>query len=256
MRRNVTIAVLVLIAVALVVQRASAPLRRGAPAPDPSLAVVQVSDDATSVIGVARDGSPLFTYALGDWHEWAREHLEAELGPVRIGDQEVPPEAFDRFGVADLGPDGERVLVSVSAYAMLTTVSVVGVLDPRTLRFEAVDDPAFGGVDEGEIAWAPGGGHIAYALGTARARGDLLRVDDVREFRVVRTLAGEALLDTPTADDLEPEAEPEQWLPGFRDLEWLDAGALAFTTHDPAEGSADGAIRWRFEVDRDEVLLE
>lgn len=148
------------------------------------------------------------------------------------------------------------MLVSVSAYAMLTTVSVVGVLDPRTLRFEAVDEPAFGGVEEGEIAWSPGGGHIAYALGTARARGDLLRGDDVREFRGVRRLAGEALLDTPAADDLEPEAEPEQWLPGFRDLEWLDASALAFTTHDPAEGTAGGAIRWRFKVDRDEVLLE
>ena len=256
MRRKVVIAVLVLFAVALVVQRASAPLRRGAPAPDPALAAVQVSDDATTLIGMARDGSPLFTYALDDWHDWAGEHLEAALGLVRIGDQEMPPEAFDRFGVAVLGPDGERVLVSVSAYAMLTTVSVVGVLDPRTLRFEAVDEPAFGGVDEGEIAWAPGGRHIAYALGTARTRGDLLRIDDVREFHVVRALAGEVLLDTPAADDLEPEAEPEQWLPGFRDVEWLDAGALAFTTHDPAEGTADGAIRWRFLVDRDEVLLE
>lgn len=37
------------------------------------------------------------------------------------------------------------MLVTVSAYSMLTTVSVVSVLDPASLHFEAVDEPALGG---------------------------------------------------------------------------------------------------------------
>jgi hypothetical protein len=111
MRRKTTIALLLLFAAALVAQRASAPLRREGLAPDPALAAVQASEEATTVIGRARDGTAVFSYSLDDWRSWARSQLEAELGPVRIGDQAMAPESFDRFGAAELCPDGERVLV-------------------------------------------------------------------------------------------------------------------------------------------------
>lgn len=236
----------VLVVVALAVQRLGPP-RAGDPAPVlhrvggdeggavlASVPTVRVTvEDGTLVRGFAQDGSPTFVLELHAWHAFAGTELERRLGePVAIGETVLGPESFDRFGAAAVDRSGRRVAVTATAYALLTTASVVTLLDTRTGALDVVRPVAFGEVEG--LVWSGGGRYVASALATARAEGDGLRVDDVAARARVVQLEGadvvEALAERPAGD-------PRDYLPRFRDLEWTGAATLAFTVDDPAGGS-------------------
>jgi hypothetical protein len=158
--------ILALVLLALVLQRLSAPARAAAD-DEGRLATVTMGDDRTTLRGAGPERTPAFEFTLETWQAWAEAHLEERLGAlVRIGEQAMPPSTFDMFGAAAPSPDGTRVAFTVNAYPMLTTVSIVTVLDPFTMELDAVSEPAFGGVDE--IVWSPGGTLVAYTLHGAR----------------------------------------------------------------------------------------
>ena len=236
--------ILALVLLALVLQRMTGPARAASDAVT-AVASVTIADDRTTLHAEGPDGAAAFEFTVGAWQAWAEEHLEARLGaPVRIGDQEMPPSTFDMFGAAAPSPGGDRVAFTVHAYAMLTTVSIVAVLDAVTLEVDVVSEPAFGGVDE--FAWSPGGRFVAYALDTARAQGDGFRIDDLRELRPVRHLTAEYVLAVaPTGPRA---AEPPEWLPMFRDPTWIGDTRLLVTTNDPSVAEA-GERRWSVTLD-------
>lgn len=256
MRRLVPVLILVLVVLALLVQRVGSPLRGSPPAPTVvTLESIDRDEGGGAVRGVARDGSTAFVYTLDDWRAWAVEQLEASLGgPVRIADQAMPPDTFHGFGAAALAPDGERLFLAAGTYAVLTTASVVGVLDVRSLDFEAVGEPALG--DVGEVAWSPDGRFVAYTLDSARAHGDGLRVDDMRALSVVRAVAGEDLLEVASASGLAVETDARAWLPEIEGLDWSGAAELTFTTADPVDEAAGATVRWRIDADGDALRLE
>ena len=256
MRRLVPVLILVLVVLALLVQRVGSPLRGSPPATTVvTLESIDRDEGGGAVRGVASDGSTAFVYTLDDWRAWAVEQLGSSLGgPVRIGDQAMPPDTFHGFGAAVLAPDAERVFVAAGAYAMLTTASVVGVLDARSLDFEAVGEPALG--DVGEVAWSPDGRYVAYTLDTARAHGDGLRVDDMRALAMVRSIAGEDLLEVAAANGLTVETDARAWLPEIEGLDWSGAAELTFTTADPVDEAAEATLRWRIDADANALRLE
>ena len=211
------------------------------------LAQVDLADDFTQVVGVDSDGGVVFTYAIDAWRAWAVEHLDAALGgPVSIGDVELDVSTFQVFGFADLAPDGERVLLVATTYAMLTTASVFTLLDLATGELAVVAEPAYGDVES--LAWSPDGRYVAYALGSARAFGDGLHVDDLTEGRRLLELDAHAALATEAGASLSAVVDGFGWFPGFRGLAWDEGGVLAFVSHDPAAGFEEGAVRWWFDL--------
>jgi len=215
---------------------------------------VELSDDFQTVTAFAPDGAVAFAYTIEDWRAWAEERLDAALGgPVTIGDVELPASTFYAFGFAEMAPDG-RVLVVATTYAMLTTASVLTLLDPVTMALEVVAEVAYGDVET--IAWSADGRFLAYTLGSPRAYGDGLHVDDLEERRRVLDLDARSVLASAAGAALGAVVDGFGWFPVFRDLAWGDHGALAFATHDPAAGAEEGELRWRFDVGSGELRVD
>jgi hypothetical protein len=231
--------ILALVLLALVLQRMTGPARAASDAMD-AVVSVSITDDRATLRAAGPDGCAEFEFTVEAWQAWAHEHLEERLAaPVRIGEQAMPPSTFDMFGAAAPSPAGDRVAFTVHAYAMLTTVSIVTVLDAVTMEVGVVSEPAFGGVDE--LVWSPGGRFVAYALDTAWAAGDAFRIDDLRELRPVRTLTAEDVLAAAPAGVR--ATEHNEWLPMFRDPTWIGNARLLVTTNDPSVGDT-GERRW------------
>lgn len=215
---------------------------------------VELSDDFQTVTAFAPDGVAAFSYSIEAWRAWAEEHLDAALGrPVAIGDVELPASTFYAFGFAEMAPDG-RVLLVATTYAMLTTASVLTYLDPDTMALEVVAEPAYGDVEA--LAWSPDGRFVAYSLGSARAFGDGLHVDDLEERRRVLDLDARSVLASAAGAALGAVVDGFGWFPVFRDLAWDDDGALAFVTHDPAAGAEEGELRWWFDIGSGELRVD
>lgn len=212
---------------------------------------VELSEDRLTIRLLDANGEVSFEYNFAQWREWAGAHLVEALGePVRIGEQEMPPSTFGGFGAATLSPSGSRLAFSATTYAMLTEVSVVGLLELDNAELSVVADPAFGWAED--FHWSPDARFLGYALGTARAEGDRLRVDDLVELRPAVEVEGEDLVRIARHQRLETPQEARQWLPRIRELEWTEGGRLLFTT----DGFSEGELRWSVEPRSGEVTLE
>ena len=218
------------------------PLLGCVPAAQPSATVAraELARDRDVIRVVAATGEPLLRYTLPEWRRWAEANLTRALGgPVMIGENERPPSTFDGFGAARLSPAQDRLAFSATTYAMLTTVSVVHLLDLEEQDLSVVRDPPFGSVRG--FHWSPDGHYLAYALGTARADGDRLRIDDARRLEPAVELDGQKLIEAARRSGREVAAEARQWLPQVRQLEWSESGRLLFTTD---EFDGGGELRW------------
>lgn len=215
---------------------------------------IELSDDLDVIHALGPDGALVLSYTIEDWRAWASQHLDAALGaPVMIGDVALEVSTFQAFGYADLTPDGRQLLVVATAYAMLTTASVFTVLDLDVGALDVVAKPAFG--DVGELAWSPDGRYLAYTLGSARAYGDGLHVDDVHDGRRVLALDAHEALGGEVGASLGAVVDAYGWFPTFRDLAWSGDGVLAFASHDPALGEEEGVLRWAFDVTTQDLRL-
>ena len=178
----------------------------------------EITNEGERLIVFNEEGETIFEYGISDWQEWAETNLEQFLSePVVIGDQVMGPERFDLFNVAEVSPEGDRVAFAVSTYAMLTTISLIGMIEIESRDVAMVGESATGGIRD--LFWSTDGNLIAYSLDTARALGDFLRVDDIQNLAEYWQLSG---------DDV---ADEEDLLPQFNDLEWSE-NRLFFTTVD------------------------
>ena len=113
---------------------------------------------------------------------------------------------------------------------------------------------AYGDVEE--LAWSPDGRFVAYTLGSARAGGDGLHVDDLKERLRLLEFDAHAAPATDAGASLGAVVDGFGWFPGFRDLVWHDDGLLTFVSHDPSLGFEEGEVRWRFDRARGEPTVD
>jgi len=182
----------------------------------------------------------VLSYSIEEFKEWANQNWEKifEETPRFIEDiegTEVTPEDFQFFDKTSvLSPNKEKIAFSVHSYFVATHMSFIGIIDIKTEKIDLIPDKSRGIVES--IIWSPEGTHISYALGTGRARGDYLSVDNVREMKKSFTLTGEDLSEV-------------RFMPRFRELNWKE-NKLYFKTDHPEK---EGNINWSVKKDGSEL---
>ncbi len=179
----------------------------------------------------------MFQLSIDELNQWTEDNWDIFEEAPEVGGRLVDSDGFGFFDrEASISPDNKRLVFSVSDYAVATTVSFVIVVDIDTGEMEMVNKPTRGSVEE--YAWSDNGELIAYTLGTARAGGDFLRVDNVLEMKNSFTLSEEELLGV-----LDPDqelVEVGQFMPVFSNPEWLD-DRLYFSTEHP---DSNDQVNW------------
>ncbi len=186
-----------------------------------------------------KNDETIFSITLEELQIWMRENWDVFEEPPEVALRPVEPENFSFFDAsATISPDSEKLAFSVHDYSALTTLSFVLVADIESGDLSVVKDPVRGSIER--FIWSADSKLVAYVLGTARAGGDFLSVDDTEELEKRFTLSENEILE---AIGTEYE-NGDGFMPGFRELEWKD-DRLHFTTDSPH----GVGIRWS--IDRD-----
>ncbi|MDZ7801384.1 MAG: hypothetical protein U5K81_11405 [Trueperaceae bacterium] len=220
----------------------------------PRIETARLADEGRTLVTTGPDADTV-RWTVADWRTWAAPRFDEILDEApELAGRTLKAADFDRFGAVAVHPGGARVAFSVTSYAVLTTVSLVGTLDPASGAVTMVHDAKFGDLED--PTWSPSGRYLAYALGTARASGEMLAIDDTETGRTVAHLDGENLLQAwrrARGDVAQPGGRP--YLPHVRALVWRQDGtALRFVTDRPGEaGDVDAptgpGVAWRFSID-------
>ncbi len=208
--------------------------------------VREEGEEAQVLKVVNEEGETFFELTIEELNEWTKENWDIFDEPPEVGMREVEPGSFGFFGRSSaISPNNEKVVFSVDDYAAATTVSFILYADIERGELNMVDEPARGSVEN--FVWSADSELVAYTLGTARAGGDFLSVDDTKEGRKVFTLNGEEIFE---ALDLDEETmDPGQVMPYFRDLEWSDE-RLFFTTDHPEK---EESVKWSIDKEGEEL---
>ncbi len=194
---------------------------------------------------VDEEGNIVYQLAIDELVEWIENNWDIFEETPEVGGREVDPSNFgffDRF--ASVSPDKKKLVFSVHDYAVATMTSFVIVADLDSGELSMVNEPARGSIEG--FVWSGDSEAVAYSLGTGRAAGDFLSVDDVVNMEKKFTLSEEDILELIDYD--EELVEVGQFTPFFRDLEWRDYShgySLQFTSDDPDNGS----LEWLIERD-------
>lgn len=206
---------------------------------------IEYVSEGTILRVVNREDLALAEYAIEDFNVWAEDNWN-QFFEVKPTFGEIRETSFSDFGwfdrTAALSPGRDRLAFSVHDYAVATSMSFVGVIELSSHFMGLVGDESLGDIEE--IIWSPTGGHIAYILNSARARGDGLSVDNMSTLRKEFSLDGRDILE---ALDLTEEVSFPEFLPMFDDLVWVTSGSLEFTTISPTE--EETTIRWAISSD-------
>lgn len=194
------------------------------------------------------DNDIIFQLTIDELNQWTQENWDVFEETPEIGGVITDPESFNFFDrAASISPNNQKMVFSVSHYALATTLSFVIVVDLDSGGMEMVTDPAKGDVED--YFWSEDYDLIAYLIGTGRARGDFLLVDSVSELRRNFTLEGRDI-----AEILDPDEDTidfRQFMPKFRELQWIE-GRLYFTTDHPEDDQA----RWSIDRDGTDLRVE
>ncbi len=190
----------------------------------------------------------MFQLTIEELNRWTEDNWDIFEEPPEVAMREVDPGGFGFFDrAASISPDNRRLVFSVSDYAAATTVSFVITADIESGELDMVDEPTRGSVEE--YVWSEDGDLIAYTLGTARAGGDFLRVDDVRQMQKSFALSEEELL--AVLDPDQELVEAGQYMPSFGELKWRD-DRLYFSTEHPD----NDRVRWSVAADGSDLKME
>lgn len=209
-----------------------------------------LSEDRQSFQVLKKDGQVVLNYSINDWRDWAEENWEIILSePLAIGDEEITPDRFYSFNSVALAPDFSRIAFSLSAYAMLTDLSLINVINLTDGRVWMMPEGTFGQV--GEMVWSPTGRHLAYSLHTARAMGDRLSVDNIANLTKEFVLTDQEIV---LGLRTEGTSDWEELNPNFRELVWSEDGQrLYFLTDSLIQ---DKTAKWSIKFNGTDLVLE
>lgn len=228
------------------------------PEPSPRFDNLSRAEDHKSFTANYADADSSFTFSVEDWRQWAEPRWSKLYPePVKIGDVEQSPDRFDFIGNATLSPDGQKIFFSVTAYAMATTLSLVGVIDAKTPRPRMLKEYSRGDIDG--FSWSEDGSVIAYSLGSARAGNDYLRLDDLESFEKITSFSQDEI--TTALKNQDPDyhsgsGHPDrmQLKPRFRQMDWQGPHKLRFTTN-KYDRNDDSEVRWQYDIRQDELKV-
>ncbi len=200
-------------------------------------------------IKVVENGEEIYLLTIDELTEWADENWDAFEEPPTVAMREIDPTSFGFFDrAASISPDGKKIAFSVSDYSAATTTAILIIADLQTEQLNFVTDPAQGSIEV--FNWSEDGSYLGYTLGTARAGGDGLRVDDVANLEKSFSLTGEDLFEVIDPED--ETLESHQFMPVFNNLEW-DGEDLLFTSGHP---ETEEDVHWRIGADGEGLVVE
>ena len=192
------------------------------------------------------DNDIIFQLTIDELNQWTEDNWGIFEEEPEVGGRSVDSGGFGFFDrAASISPNNQKIVFSVSDYAVATTISFVLIADFRTEEMSMINEPTRGGIEN--YYWSEDSSLIAYTTGTGRSRGDFLFVDNVIDFERNFTLEERDLLEI-----LDPNQElidPGQFMPVFEDLEWVE-DRLHFTTEHPENNQ----VRWS--INRDGIDLQ
>ncbi len=247
MKNFVLLALIVVIGLAILLLAGTEREERPDPVPSSELEV-RYEGEGIEAHGLSvikkEDGEVLYEITIEELQNWMRDNWEVFEEPPEVALRPVEPENFTFFDPsAILSPDGKKLVFSVHDYSALTTLSFVLVADIDSSDLSVVKEPTMGSVEK--FIWSADSKLVAYALGTARAGGDFLSVDDTEELEKRFTLSENEILEA-IGTDFE---NGDGFMPCFRDLEWKD-DRLHFTTDSPHSAK----IRWSINRDGENLV--
>lgn len=211
---------------------------------------VVTSEDHQSFQVLSQGGEILLDYSIQDWRFWLENNWERFLSELpKIGEEEMGPERFYQFDAVALSPDFQQVAFTTSAYAMLTDLSLINVIDLSSGEAGMVSESVFGQVQE--IIWSPSGEYVAYVLNTARAAGDRLSVDNISTLSKEFVLTDQEII---LGLRITGEHEQQGLNPNFRELNWTDDGERLYFITDALIEDQD--LYWSINPDGTDLVLE
>ena len=197
-------------------------------------------------IRVLEEGSEdVFSLTIEELNQWTNENWGQFEEVPQVGMRDVESDGFGFFDrAASISPDNSKLIFSVSDYAVATTTSLPILVDLETEEMEFIKTPARGTIEG--YAWNEDSSKVAYSLGTARAGGDYLRVDNIDQMDISFELEGEDLL-----TKLESGIEANEFMPVFGQLNWIEEG-LEFETEDPG---SDDRLEWIIDGDGENLSI-
>ncbi len=187
---------------------------------------------------VSKEDEVMFQLTIDELNQWTQENWDIFEEEPEVGGREVDPGGFGFFDrAASISPNNRKMIFSVSDYAVATTVSFVIVADIESGEMGMINKPVPGSIED--FSWTEDSEMVAYSLGTARAAGDFLSVDNVVDLEREFMLSEEELLEV--LDPEEEMVEVGQFMPVFQDLEWSE-GRFYFTTEHPEEDRTDWSV--------------
>ncbi len=191
------------------------------------------------------EGDIVFQLTIDELNQWTEENWHVFEEKPEVGGREVDPTGFGFFDRAvSVSNDNRKMVFSVSDYAVASTTSFVIVVDIDSGEMEMVRDPSPGSVED--YFWSKDNDLVAYTVGTGRARGDFLLVDDVVNLERRFMLDERDILEA-----LESDEEAGQFMPVFQYLKWSEE-RLYFTTEHPGNDQ----VRWSIDKEGEGLQKE
>ncbi len=201
----------------------------------------------TEGVKVLDDGEVVYQITINEIRDWTSQNWDIFDEIPEVGGREVDPEYFgfiDRS--ASISPNGRKLAFSVHDYAVATTTSFIIIADLKDESLEMVREPVRGSIDH--FVWSGDSNKVAYILGTARAGGDFLAVDDILNLERLVLLSEKDILDV-----LDPDGvlvEVGQFMPQFRSVDFYES-SLYFQSDHPKGPPVD----WSFNFDESELII-
>ncbi len=197
---------------------------------------------------VSEEDEIMFQLTIDELNQWTQENWDVFEEEPEVGGREVDSGGFGFFDrAAAISHDNRSMIFSVSDYAVATTVSFVIVADIKSGEMNMINKPAPGSVED--YFWSEDNNLVAYTLGTARAGGDFLGVDNVVDFERGFILNEEDILEVLDPD--QEVVEIGQFMPVFKDLEWSE-NRLYFAT----EHLENDRINWSVDREGTDLRIE
>ncbi len=213
--------------------------------PEREIEFIAEEDQEAQEIKVLQDEEEIFSMTIDELNQWTTDNWDQFEETPQVGMRDIEPDNFGFFDrAASISPDNRQLIFSVSDYAVATTTSLPILVDLESEEMEFIRTPARGSVEE--YAWNDDSSKIAYTLGTARAGGDFLRVDDLSAVDIAFELEGDDLI-----VQLESDLDPTEFMPVFAQLNW-SGDQLEFETEDP---ESDDRLEWVIDSDGENLSI-